>query len=225
MKYCTIYLFRHAQTYYNKAHRFTGWKDSQLTPLGKKQAKLIANKLKTKKFQIAYHTRLSRSKDTLNEVLKFHPECKMIVRDDRIIERSYGNLQGRYHSAVSKEYGLKMYNKLVRTKKLKPLTGKERKKKIEELGNQELHEIRRDYKRKPPGGESEEMVERRVKLFLKELLKLIQRQQVNVAISAHGNSMRPFRKHFEKLSRKEMMNIESPWDDYFAYKVPIKAKH
>ena len=73
---CKIYLFRHAQTYYNKKHIFTGWKDSKLTPFGVKQAKLIAKKLKDKKIDVAFYTHLSRSKHTLKEVLKYHLECK-----------------------------------------------------------------------------------------------------------------------------------------------------
>ena len=71
-----IYLFRHGQTYYNKNKIFTGWKDSKLTPLGIKQAKTIAQKLKNKKIDVAFQTELSRSKDTLKEVLKFHPEVR-----------------------------------------------------------------------------------------------------------------------------------------------------
>ena len=98
-----IYLFRHAQTYYNRDHRFTGWKDSKLTPLGRKQAKIVAQKLKNKKFQIAFQTRLSRSKDTLKEVLKFHPECRKIITDRRIIERGYGKLEGLKHKNIIKK--------------------------------------------------------------------------------------------------------------------------
>ena len=37
-------------------------------------------------------------------------------------------------------------------------------------------------------------------------------EKVNVAISAHGNSMRPFRKYFEKLTIKQMMKLENLWD-------------
>jgi len=89
-----IYLFRHGQTTYNRDHRFTGFIDAKLTKKGIAHAKTIAKKLKGKKFEIAIHTRLSRSKDTLKYVLKFHPECKTLLEDDRVIERSYGELQG-----------------------------------------------------------------------------------------------------------------------------------
>ncbi len=77
-----IYLFRHGQTYFNRDKRFTGWKDSKLTPQGIRDAKKVAKKLRNKKFQVAYKTRLSRSKDTLKPVLKYHPECKKIITDD-----------------------------------------------------------------------------------------------------------------------------------------------
>lgn len=189
-----IYLFRHGQTYYNKNKMFTGWKDSRLTPKGKQDAKKIAEKLKNKKIDVAYQTRLSRSKDTLKPVLKYHPECKKIITDDRMIERSYGKFQGLHHTTVIKKYGIDMFNKWHRA-----------------------------YDFPPPKGESVKMVEKRVNSFIKDLLKKIKEEKINVAISAHGNSMRPFRKYFEKLTQKQMMNIENPWDDYFEYTVEVKS--
>ena len=108
-----IYLFRHGQTYYNKKHVFTGWKDSKLTPKGIKDAKKVAQKLKNKKFQVAYHTRLSRSKNTLKYVMKFHPECEKIITDDRMIERSYGKLQGQSHQTFVEEEGKEDYQTLL----------------------------------------------------------------------------------------------------------------
>ncbi len=53
------------------------------------------------------------------------------------------------------------------------------------------------------------------------LVKLMKKEKVNVAISAHGNSMRPFRRHFEKLSIKQMMKLENPWDDFFEYGIEV----
>ena len=68
-----IYLFRHGQTTYNRDQMFTGFHNPKLTKLGVKQAKIIAKKLKNKKFQVAIYTRLVRSQQTLREVLKYHP--------------------------------------------------------------------------------------------------------------------------------------------------------
>jgi len=212
-----IYVFRHAQTHYNKEHRFTGWKDSELTPLGIEQAKRLALKLKKKKIDIAYQTNLSRSKDTLKEVLKYHPECKRVITDDRIIERSYGRLQGKSHQEFVKIVGEEDYKTMLHWHKIDLLTGKEKKDFIKKHGEADLQIVRRSYAQAPPGGESIQMVVKRVNTFIYDLLKRMKKEKVNVAISAHGNSMRPFRRHFEKLSIAKMMKLENPWDDYFEY--------
>jgi 2,3-bisphosphoglycerate-dependent phosphoglycerate mutase len=186
----TVYLFRHAQTYYNRNHYFTGWKDSRLTPFGRKQAELVAKKLRGKRIDVAIHTSLSRSRDTLTAVLKFHPECKRIFTDDRMIERSYGKLQGMSHAKFEREHSA-----------------------------DELHNIRRKYDYPPPGGESVKMVEKRVLPFIRDLIAYMKKNRVNAAVSAHGNSMRPFRRYFEKLTIAQMMKLENPWDDYFEYRI------
>ena len=216
-----IYIFRHAQTYYNRRHYFTGWKDSKLTPFGIKQAKAIAKKLKNKKIDVYYCTHLSRSKDTLKEVLKYHPECKKIIVDDRMIERSYGDLEGKSHKEFIQTEGEDSYKTLLHWHKIDHLHGKERENFIQQVGESELHIIRRSYSVAPPHGESIKMVEKRVLQFIKGLLKKMKNEKINVAISAHGNSMRPFRRYFEHLSREEMMELENPFDDYFEYTVNI----
>ena len=192
---CHIYLFRHGQTHFNFRHRFTGWKDSDWTTTGKKNAQATARKLKNKHVDVAFHTKLLRSKETLREVLKFHPECFLIFRDDRMIERCYGDLQGHAHSTFIKAYGQALFDK-----------------------------YHRAYDFPPPHGESVKMVEKRVLPFIHQLIAFIKKYQVNVAISAHGNSMRPFRKYFEKLSIKQMMKLEMPYDAYFEYSIPVSGK-
>jgi 2,3-bisphosphoglycerate-dependent phosphoglycerate mutase len=185
-----IYLFRHGQTYFNRDKRFTGWKDSKLTPRGIEDARKIAEKLKGRRIDVAFQTRLSRSKDTLKIVLKYHPECKTIITNDKMIERSYGKFQGLYHKAIIAKYGKEKFDKWHRA-----------------------------YDYPPPGGESVKMVEKRVLSFVNELIPFMKRNKVNVAISAHGNSMRPFRRYFEKFSINDMMKLENPFDDYFEYEI------
>ena len=211
----------HGQSYYNRDHIFTGWKDSRLTPLGIRQAKVIAKKLKNKRIDVAVQTSLSRSVDTLKEVLKYHPECKIIITNDKMRERNYGKLNGKSHKWFIKKEGIDMYKTLLHWHKVDHLSGWERERFIKAAGEVELKIIRRSYSVAPPGGESVKMVEKRVNSFIKELIKFMKREKVNVAISAHGNSMRPFRRHFEKLSIKQMMELENPWDDYFVFTVDV----
>jgi bisphosphoglycerate-dependent phosphoglycerate mutase family 1 len=212
-----IYLFRHGQTFFNRNHIFTGWKDSKLTPLGKKQSKIIAKKLKNKKIGAVFHTHLSRSIDTLKDVIRYHPECRIIIEDDRMLERSYGKLEGMHHRAFIEREGEEDYKVLLHWHKIDNLHGIELKKFEETVGQAELRIIRRSYSAKPVDGESVKMVEKRVKKFIKDLLVFIKKNKVNVAISAHGNSMRPFRRYFEHASKATMMTWEMPFDDYYEY--------
>ena len=189
-KKCHIYLFRHGGTVYNQKKIFTGWQHSRLTQQGKRMSQHVAKKLRDKKIYVAFHTHLPRSIDTLKIVLKYHPECRQIIQDDRIIERSYGDLELHSHANIIKKFGQKNYEKW-----------------------------HRSYIGIPPKGESIKMVEKRVKSFINFLLKKMRSEKINVAISAHGNSMRPFRRYFEHLTIKKMMKLENPWDDYFDYVV------
>ncbi|MFA6022792.1 MAG: histidine phosphatase family protein [Candidatus Pacearchaeota archaeon] len=214
-----IYLFRHGQTDYNKKHIFTGWKESKLTPLGIKQAKIIANKLKNKKIDIAFQTHLSRSKDTLKEVLKFHPECKKIITDDRMIERKYGDLEGTSHEQFIKNIGHKIYNLKREGDAIENLNSEMRKKVEKILGENEFKIIHRGYDTPPPNGESFADVEKRVKPFIRDLIKLMKKEKVNVAISAHGNSIRLFRKIMEKKPIKEIVKFQIPYDKYYKYTI------
>ena len=185
---CHIYIFRHGETNYNKSKRFTGRVNSRLTSNGIKQSNLVAEKLKNKKFQIAFQTSLSRSSSSLKIVLRNHPECRRIITDDRMIERSYGALERKYQKAIAKKFGKKKFDLW-----------------------------HRSYNTPPPEGESIEMVEKRVFSFINELFSIMKKEKSNVVISAHNNSMRPFRRFFEKLTIKQMMDLENPYTAYFDY--------
>lgn len=188
-----IYLFRHGQTTFNRDKRFTGWKDAKLTVLGKRQAEKISQKLLHQRIDVAICTSLSRSKETLQIVLKHHPECQVVLIDDRIRERRYGKLEGKTHQMI-----------------------------IDQFGQKKFDEWHRSYKIAPPGGENIFQVEQRVKPFMKEWLNVLSKAPLHVAICAHGNSMRPMRKQLEKLSTAQMMKLENPWDDYFCYPIRVK---
>ena len=190
-KLLKIYIFRHGETSFNKEKIFTGWLEPDLTENGIKQAEKVAESLKDKEFQVAFCSHLRRSIRTLEIVLKYHKGVKVYI-DDRIIERNYGKLQGLRHA----DY-------------------------IAEVGKKQFDIFHRSYDIPPPGGESIKMVEKRVNSFIDYLLDKMKREKINVAISAHGNSMRPFRRRFENLTIEEMMKLENPWDQYFEYDVPL----
>jgi 2,3-bisphosphoglycerate-dependent phosphoglycerate mutase len=185
-----IYLFRHGQTFFNRDKIFTGFIDSKLTPLGIEQAKALAEQLKDKTIEVAYESHLSRSKDTLKEVLKYHSECKKIIEDDRMIERSYGDLAGKTHDETIKKYGQEQFDKW-----------------------------HRGWSDRPSGGESFADVEVRVANFIEDLKKNYGGQDINIAISAHGNSIRLFRKIIEDKTSMEACEWTIPYDKIFEYEI------
>jgi len=214
-----IYLFRHGKTTYNRDHRFTGFRDAKLTKEGIAHAKKIAKELRDKKFEVAIHTRLSRSKDTLKYVLKFHPECKTVIQDDRMIERSYGDLAGMKHDDFIRNVGERLYDLKFEGDFMCDLKPEKRKEIEKFLGEKEYEVIHRGWDTPAQNGESFKDVEARVNEFIRDLKKFMKKENVNVAISAHGNSIRLFRKIMEKASIKETVGWFIPYDKVFVYKI------
>jgi broad specificity phosphatase PhoE len=186
----TIYLFRHGQTDYNEQKKFTGWQDSKITHNGRQSAQKIAMSLQNIKIDIAYHTRLSRSIDTLNIVLQSHPECHKIYQDDRMIERSYGDLAGMTHQDI-----------------------------IDGLGDAQYEVWHRGFYDNPPGGESFADVENRVMEFMADIKQKYSPLNFNIIISAHGNSIRLFRKIIENASIDDCVSWTIPYDQYYEYTI------
>jgi 2,3-bisphosphoglycerate-dependent phosphoglycerate mutase len=110
-----------------------------------------------------------------------------VFTDDRLIERCYGLLQGKSKSKVAME---------------RP---------------EWFAKIHRGYDFPPPEGESLKMVENRTLPFLVQLEEWLRQNPGNVAVSCHGNSLRPIRRVFEHLSLRQMLQIENPQDRAMAY--------
>ena len=185
-----LYVFRHGQSQDNADFIFSGWRESKLTETGIKQAEIFAEKLKDKKIDFLISSPQIRAIETMKIAISKNKDTKKleIHLDERIKERSYGELQG--------------------TSKLELFL------KNPEL----LNEYRRSYTKRAQNGESLEDVVKRVNLFCKDLVKQMKNGKMNVAVSCHGNSMRGFRKYFEGLSIEQTCDIETPLgQDYASY--------
>lgn len=116
-----------------------------------------------------------------------------VFTDDRLIERCYGLLQGKSKRKVAKE---------------RP---------------EWFAQVHRGYDFPPPEGESLKMVESRTLPFLVQLKEWLRQNSGNVAISCHGNSLRPIRRVFEHLSLKQMLQLENPQDRAMAYALHVHS--
>ena len=117
----------------------------------------------------------------------------LVFTDDRLIERCYGLLQGKSKMKVAKE---------------KP---------------EWFARVNRGYYFPPPEGESLKMVENRTLPFLTQLEEWLRKNPGNVAISCHGNSLRPIRRVFEHLSLKQMLQIENTQNRAMAYALHVHS--
>ena len=113
--------------------------------------------------------------------------------DDRLIERCYGLLQGQSKIEVSKD---------------RP---------------EWFAKVHRGYDFPPPEGESLRMVEKRTDSFVVQLQSWLKENPSNIAISCHGNSLRPIRRIFEHLSLKQMLQLENPQDKAMNYALNIHS--
>ena len=136
-----------------------------------------------------------------------------------MIERNYGDLNGLTHDKFIRKMGEKLYNLEVEGDLIHDLPP-EGKKEVENfLGEQEYNLIHRGYNVPPPNGESFAMVEVRVKSFIDYLLDFMKKENASVAISAHGNSIRLFRKIMEKASETETTSWVIPYDSFYSYNI------
>jgi 2,3-bisphosphoglycerate-dependent phosphoglycerate mutase len=116
-----------------------------------------------------------------------------VFTDDRLIERCYGLLQGKS------------------------------KRKIARLRPEWFAQVHRGYDFPPPEGESLKMVEQRTMPFLVQLKGWLKHRPGNVAISCHGNSLRPIRRVFEHLSLEQMLQLENPQDRALTYALHVHS--
>jgi len=116
-----------------------------------------------------------------------------VFMDDRLIERCYGTLQGKSKAELEAE---------------KP---------------EWFAKVHRGYDFPPPEGESLKMVESRTLPFVVQLEKWLRQNPGNVAISCHGNSMRPIRRVFEHLSLEQMLQLENPQDQAMEYALQVHS--
>ena len=85
-----IYIIRHGQTDWNINGRYGGRIDVPLNEYGIEQAKQIREELKNINFDVVFSSPLIRAYTTAQIVCDID-----IIKDDRIIERSNGDLEGR----------------------------------------------------------------------------------------------------------------------------------
>jgi 2,3-bisphosphoglycerate-dependent phosphoglycerate mutase len=177
-----LVLVRHGQSVYNLENRFTGNLDIGLTPLGEKEARQDGLKLKAYQFDMAYTSMLIRAQESLRIILEVIGEPKiLVVKNVALNERMYGNLQGLNKDETCKKYG---------------------------AGQVEIW--RRSYDTCPPDGESLAQTFDRTVTYYKTEIEPHLKEDKNVLIVAHGNSLRALMMFLENISPTDIANVNIP---------------
>ena len=177
----TLVLVRHGQSEWNLKNLFTGWKDPELTDLGRQEARTGGEALKDYgiKFDIAFTSVLKRAQDTLEIVLDRVGQTGLeTIRDQALNERDYGDLSGLNKDDARAKWG-----------------------------EEQVHIWRRSYDIPPPGGESLKDTGARVwPYYMTEILPRVLSGQT-VLVAAHGNSLRSLVMVLDRLSREQVIAL------------------
>lgn len=87
-----IFVTRHGQTDWNAIGKLQGRQDIELNNIGREQAIQTSKKIENEKIDIIITSSLKRAKETAEIInMKFNT---IILEDERLIERGYGNFEG-----------------------------------------------------------------------------------------------------------------------------------
>mgnify|MGYP005861897721 CR=1 FL=1 len=199
-----LILLRHFKSQWNLENRFTGWVD---VPLMK--AKFQVPDLD---FDIVYTSPLIRNLHTVLKVFE-KKEKYPIFRHFKGKMRNWAHFsklnQKKYIPVyVSEALNERYYGKL---------QGKNKEKIMKKYGKKKVHLWRRSYNIAPPGGESLEDVVKRTIPFYKKYIEKDLKAGKNVLIVASHNSARAIIKYVEKISDRDIINIEMPFGGLLQY--------
>jgi 2,3-bisphosphoglycerate-dependent phosphoglycerate mutase len=188
-----LVLVRHGESEWNKANRFTGWKDVGLTDEGMAEAHRAGAMLKEtgQRFDCAFTSTLKRAHNTLDIILDELGQGKLsTVKAAALNERDYGELVG-----INKDEARKRW------------------------GAEQVHIWQRSYDTAPPGGESlKDTALRVIPFFQKWIVPELQKGK-NVILVAHGNSLRSLIMELDKLDPDEVMQVELPTASPLVYRI------
>ncbi|PWN47800.1 putative 2,3-bisphosphoglycerate-dependent phosphoglycerate mutase [Violaceomyces palustris] len=195
----TLVLTRHGQSEWNKLNLFTGWKDPQLTELGREEALKGAQELKKAgytDFDEAFTSDLTRAQTTLGIQLKeIGQEGIPVTKKQALNERDYGELTGLNKDDARKKWG-----------------------------EEQVHIWRRSYDVPPPGGESLELTAKRVLPYFDEAILPKVLDGKKILVTAHGNSLRSIIMSLEKMTGEEIVNTELATGVPIVYKIDSDGK-
>ena len=175
----TLVLLRHGQSAYNLENRFTGSADIDLSTNGIAEAQQSGALLKEYHIDVAFTSVLKRAVHTLEIILEIIGKSIPVYKSAALNERCYGDLQGLNKTETEKKYT-----------------------------TLQVLMWRRSYQIAPPNGESlKNTYDRVVQYYQSDIVPQLKNDK-NVLVVAHGNSLRALIMHLEQISETAISDFE-----------------
>ena len=188
-----LVLVRHGQSEWNKQNLFTGWRDPDLTAQGVDEARRAGDALKAQgmTFDLGFTSLLQRAQKTCALLLEHLGQTDLpVTRHEELNERDYGDLSGLNKDDAREKWG-----------------------------EEQVHIWRRSFDIPPPGGESlKDTAERVLPFFNSEIMPLI-KQEKDILIAAHGNSLRALVMQLDGLSAEQIIGVNIGTGEPYCYEM------
>ncbi|MBN3037999.1 MAG: 2,3-diphosphoglycerate-dependent phosphoglycerate mutase [Candidatus Omnitrophica bacterium] len=204
-----VVLLRHGESQWNKANRFTGWTDVDLTEKGAEEAKESGRVLKKENFSfdVAFTSVLKRAIRTLWIVLdEMDLMWIPVYRCWRLNERHYGALQGLNKSETAQKFGEEQVLTWRRSYSTPPPALEKTDKRYP--GNFPMY---KDMDEKDiPFTESLKDTVQRFLPYWHDTIAPAVKSGKKVLIAASGNSLRALVKYLDGVSEEEIVKLNIP---------------
>jgi 2,3-bisphosphoglycerate-dependent phosphoglycerate mutase len=197
---------RHGQSTWNAENRFTGWVDVDLSEKGMREAEKSGKLLQelNLNFDMCFTSYLKRAIKTLEMILKVLGKDNKYTKAWELNERHYGALTGLNKAETKKKLGEEQFNKYRRSWDIPPPS-------LDKNSEYSSHKnsLYKDLNN-IPDTESLKNTYDRVVPYFEEHIKNHLKQNKNVILSAHGNSIRALGKKIFNISDKNINLLEIP---------------
>ncbi len=204
-----LVLLRHGESTWNKANRFTGWTDVDLSEKGVEEAREAGRVFKKEGFcfEVAYTSYLKRAIKTLWLALEEMDLMWIpVFKTWRLNEKHYGNLQGLNKKEMVEKFGAEQVLKWRRSYDIPadPISEDDERHprfdpKYESLEKSQI----------PSTEALKQTVERMVPYWESDISKSL-KQYNDVLVAAHGNSLRAVVKLLKNISDEKIVSLNLP---------------